>query len=66
MLVQYAAQIPALQKAGLDTVAFDYLGCGRSAKPNDCGAYAAHELYADVVAVFQRYAKVGAQHSVKH
>ncbi|KAK9908434.1 hypothetical protein WJX75_007779 [Coccomyxa subellipsoidea] len=54
---QYAAQVPVLQKAGLATVAFDYLGCGRSEKPNDFAAYAAEELYQDLLAVFQRYSK---------
>jgi hypothetical protein len=57
---QYAAQVPVLQKAGLATVAFDYLGCGRSEKPNDFAAYAAEELYQDLLAVFQRYSKVRA------
>lgn len=54
---QYAAQIPELQKMGLATVAFDYLGCGRSEKPQDFTAYAAQELYQDLVAVFERYSK---------
>lgn len=58
MAEQYAAQVPALHKEGLDTVAFDYLGCGRSEKPDDFAAYAAEELYQDLVAVFQSYSKV--------
>lgn len=56
--VQYAAQVPALQTAGISTVAFDYLGCGRSEKPNDFKAYAAQEIYQDLVAVFQKFSKV--------
>ncbi|BDA45129.1 Protein ABHD8 [Coccomyxa sp. Obi] len=54
---QYAAQIPELQKMGIATVAFDYLGCGRSEKPDEFTAYAAQELYKDLVAVFDRYSK---------
>jgi pimeloyl-ACP methyl ester carboxylesterase len=44
-------------------VAFDYLGCGRSEKPNVFEAYAAEELYRDLVAVFVRYSKVHSPHA---
>jgi pimeloyl-ACP methyl ester carboxylesterase len=53
--MQYAAQVGPLLDAGFDTIAFDYLGCGRSEKPNQCAAYAASELYADLQAVFKSY-----------
>ncbi|CAK0738607.1 hypothetical protein CVIRNUC_001067 [Coccomyxa viridis] len=56
-LEQYAAQVQPLLHAGCDTLAFDYLGCGRSEKPNQYLAYAAHELYADLQAVFDRHAQ---------
>ena len=58
MMLQYAAQVEPLLDAGCATVAFDYLGCGRSEKPNKYSAYAASELYADLQEVFQRYTKV--------
>lgn len=58
LLLQYAAQVPELQKAGIATVAFDYLGCGRSEKPDDFTAYAAQQLYQDLVAVFDRCSQV--------
>ncbi|CAL8469114.1 g8655 [Coccomyxa elongata] len=54
---QYAAQVPELQKMGMATVAFDYLGCGKSDKPDDFTAYAAQQLYQDLVAVFDRYSQ---------
>lgn len=53
--MQYAAQVGPLLDAGIDAVAFDYLGCGKSEKPNQYAAYAASELYADLQAVFKRY-----------
>ena len=56
--MQYAAQVQPLLHAGCDTLGFDYLGCGRSEKPNQYSAYAAHELYADLQAVFDRHAQV--------
>lgn len=56
--LQYAAQVPELHNLGIATVAFDYLGCGRSEKPDIFTAYSAHELYQDLVAVFHRYTKV--------
>lgn len=58
LALQYAAQVGPLQDAGLSTVAFDYLGCGRSEKPNQYSAYAASELYADLQTVFSRYTEV--------
>ena len=56
--MQYAAQIPAMQAAGMHVVAFDYLGCGRSQKPNSFSAYAADAIWQDLRAVFSRYSKV--------
>mmetsp|Transcript_955 Transcript_955/g.1913 ORF Transcript_955/g.1913 Transcript_955/m.1913 type:complete len:309 (+) Transcript_955:84-1010(+) len=54
-LVQWRAQIEHMAAAGLAVVAYDFLGCGRSAKPHDWGAYAFDELYRDLVAVARRY-----------
>ena len=56
--VQYAAQIGPLHNAGFATAAYDYLGCGRSEKPNQYDAYAASELYADLQAFFKKYTEV--------
>ncbi len=56
--VQYVAQLEPLHKAGYATAAYDYLGCGRSEKPTQYGAYAASELYADLQAVFRKYTEV--------
>jgi len=46
-----------LQRAGVATVAYDAYGCGSSAKPRECAAYAPGELYADLEAVYERYGK---------
>ncbi|CAL5223892.1 g6486 [Coccomyxa viridis] len=56
-LEQYAAQLELLHNAGIATAAYDYLGCGRSDKPNQYSAYAASELYADLQAVFRKYSE---------
>lgn len=47
-----------LQQAGLATVAYDYLGCGRSTKPNEYFAYSAQNIYQDMKAVYDRYSQV--------
>ena len=57
-LPQYAAQVPVLQQAGLATVNFDYLGCGRSTKPTEFSAYSAQHIYQDMKAVCARYSQV--------
>ena len=65
--LQYAAQVPVLQAAGMGVVAFDYLGCGRSQKPNSFHAYAADELYQDLRAICSKYTKVTPfMHANKH
>lgn len=61
-LPQYAAQVPILQRAGLATVSFDYLGCGRSTKPNDFAAYSAQNIYQDMRSVYARYSQVCLSH----
>ena len=47
-----------LQQAGIATVAFDYLGCGRSKRPNEFTAYSATNIYQDMKAVYDRYSQV--------
>lgn len=54
-MVHWRAQIEHFQAAGFAIVAYDFLGCGRSAKPHGWDAYAFDELYQDLVAVARRY-----------
>ncbi|KAK9820947.1 hypothetical protein WJX81_001377 [Elliptochloris bilobata] len=54
---QFREQVGPLQAAGVATVAYDFLGCGSSAKPRDATAYAPGELFADLEAVHDQYCK---------
>lgn len=56
--MQWAAQIDFLNQKGVSTLAFDALGCGKSAKPQSWSAYNPVELYADAKAIFLGELKV--------
>lgn len=52
-LSQYLPVIIALvQQRGIGVVAYDWLGCGGSQKPDDWAAYNVEELHADLAAVW--------------
>ena len=53
--LQWLAQIEHAAAAGMTVVAYDFLGCGRSAKPHDWSCYSMDELYQDLVAIARRY-----------
>eukprot|EP00747_Dinoflagellata_sp_TGD_P192392 gnl/TRDRNA2_/TRDRNA2_57169_c0_seq1.p1 gnl/TRDRNA2_/TRDRNA2_57169_c0~~gnl/TRDRNA2_/TRDRNA2_57169_c0_seq1.p1 ORF type:complete len:331 (+),score=43.19 gnl/TRDRNA2_/TRDRNA2_57169_c0_seq1:49-1041(+) len=53
---QYVPLAAALsERRGYGIVAWDWLGCGRSSKPDNWSAYHPDELYADMAAVWQKY-----------
>ena len=52
---QYDGQLAHFVSEGYGVVAWDWLGCGESAAPEDWYAYAWAELFADVRAVFDTY-----------
>lgn len=54
-MLQYEPMISAFAKAGHEVIAYDFLGCGRSPKPDDWYAYALDELRADLAAVVALY-----------
>ena len=54
-LLQWQHQIKTLEKSNLTVIAFDLLGCGRSAKPSDWYAYAIREHLEDVREVVRRF-----------
>ena len=56
-LLQWSAQIDAVEAAGYDAVAFDWIGCGRSPKPEGWEHYTPDALYADLAAIFDAHAR---------
>ena len=54
-LVQWQYQIEHLAKSGTSVVAYDFYGCGRSAKPREWSCYSFGELYDDLVAIVKQY-----------
>ena len=54
-MLQWRAQIENMAARGVSVVAFDFYGCGRSAKPQEWSCYAMDELYLDLVEVARRY-----------
>eukprot|EP01065_Artemidia_motanka_P046049 TRINITY_DN6875_c0_g1_i1.p1 TRINITY_DN6875_c0_g1~~TRINITY_DN6875_c0_g1_i1.p1 ORF type:complete len:324 (+),score=119.73 TRINITY_DN6875_c0_g1_i1:50-1021(+) len=53
---QFSHQIEAAQKAGARVIAFDAIGCGRSAVPKDPAALAPTQLVEDAAALFEEHA----------
>jgi len=54
-MLQFEEMISHFAAAGHGVVAFDYVGCGRSPKPQDWHAYAFDALRADLAAVVAKY-----------
>lgn len=54
-LTQYLPLAAALKKAGHGFLCYDWLGCGGSEKPDDWKAYAFHELYLDLKAIYDMW-----------
>lgn len=54
-MLQYQAMIEHFAAAGHEVVAYDFLGCGRSPKPDDWYAYSSDELRDDLAAVVARF-----------
>ena len=59
-MVQWREQIENMAATGVSVVAYDFYGCGRSAKPQEWSCYAMDELYQDLVEVARRYGAVEA------
>lgn len=56
--LQWDEQESYLQTLGVDTVVYDALGCGQSAKPRQYLAYHPGELYEDLVCIYKSLAEV--------
>ena len=54
-MLQYEPLIARFASSGHEVIAYDYLGCGRSPKPNAWYAYAFEELYLDLNAIIERF-----------
>ena len=59
-------QIAHFAAAGHEVVAFDYVGCGRSPKPQSWYAYAFDELQADAAAVVATYGRSSSSATTKN
>eukprot|EP00421_Protoceratium_reticulatum_P038281 CAMPEP_0168468016 /NCGR_PEP_ID=MMETSP0228-20121227/57486_1 /TAXON_ID=133427 /ORGANISM="Protoceratium reticulatum, Strain CCCM 535 (=CCMP 1889)" /LENGTH=152 /DNA_ID=CAMNT_0008483755 /DNA_START=97 /DNA_END=551 /DNA_ORIENTATION=- len=54
-MLQYRAMVEhAIGRQDLDVLAYDWLGCGASARPRDGAAYATPALLADLEAAYRR------------
>ena len=58
-LVQWEHQLVSFSSAGFSVVAYDALGCGRSAKPQGWSCYSTEELYEDLKAMLALYCGTG-------